>query len=102
MNKKFAEIVALSVEEHKVFNIIMSQYVKENDAAEWVYVPILPNHEKFNHVVLTICDTLIELEKKNEEPQKYVMTTISGKPLISFNKTEGLYHLINEIGFMSY
>ena len=36
MNKEFAEIVALSVEEQKMFNIIMSQYVKENDAAEWV------------------------------------------------------------------
>ena len=102
MNKEFAEREANAMAEQKVFNIIMSQYVKENDAAEWVYVPILPNDEKFNHVVLTIGDTLVELEKKNGEPQKYVMTTISGKPHIAFKKTEELYHLINEIGFVSY
>ena len=101
MNKGFAEIIALSVEEQKVFNIIMSQYVKENNAAKWVFVPILPNNEKFNHVVLTIGDTFIELKKKSGEPQKYVMTTISGKSHIAFKKTEELYHLINEIGFMS-
>ena len=101
MNKEFAERAVNAMTEQKVRNIIMSQYVKEMMQQSGSMIQFCLNNEKFNYIILTICDTLIELEKKNGEPQKYVMTTISDKPHIAFKNTEDLYHLINEIEFMS-